>query len=380
MRILFDMITVCRRTGAGEYVRRVFYALLERQQPADIVCLYDAKRGIAYDDLQPGQLTAKGLTVCDIAGEDLSQLTQRLGVDHVFIGCAQFWWQYRGIEDLRCKVTVVIHDLSHQEKWRNHIDEYNKLRKTSVVTLAYSIWRLRRHKGAEHLIAPFISLAKINPLAQLVVVSDYTRYSLQYLTDAPVREIKVLYSPLRQAPESRPIENARIAELIDSNERFFVTLGTHISLKNCHKAIHAFARYIETGGQGKLLTIGQGIRQEYDCQVTAEFVSDSDLDAVFRHCHALIYPSLFEGFGYPPLEAMRYSKPVLCSNACSMPEVLGDAPIYFSPLYETDIFRALQLFDHTDYATLAARAKRQYIAVSQRQEHDLQALLNLLTH
>lgn len=382
MNLLFDMITTCRRTGAGEYVRRIFYALLDvvrQQQDIHVTCLYDSSRGIAYDDLAITKQESYGVNILDIHGQDLMQLLENYKIDRVFIGCAQFWHQYKGIDNIACEAVCVIHDLSHQEKWRNHIDEYNKLRKKSILALCYSLFRLRRHKGADHLIKPFITLAKNNAKAYLVVVFDYTRASLQYLTDAPMEKVKVLYSPLRLVPEERPVENTAIAALINNKEKFFVLLGAHISLKNGYKAIPAFARYIEAGGTGKLLTIGRGIKKQYDCQVTTGFISDSDLNAAFRHCHALIYPSLFEGFGYPPLEVMRYGKPVLCSSACSMPEVLEDAPIYFMPLYETAIFKALQTFDKTNYDTLVQRSRRQYEKTSLRQEADLQELLRLLT-
>lgn len=383
MNLLFDMITTCRRTGAGEYVRRVFFSLLESvqlQRGVNIFCLYDSKRGFGYNDLTLDCLKKYGVETIDVNGQNLQTIISHYHIDRVFIGCAQFWQDYQGIEDLECEVVCVIHDLSHQEKFRNHITEYCKLRKHSMLSLSYSLWRLRRREGSNRKLDAFISLAKRNPKTQIVVVSDYTRSSLQYLTDIPMERVQVLYSPLRLPPDERPIENRQVAELINSGERFFVLLGAHISLKGGFKAIPAFARYIETGGRGKLLTIGRGIRKEYDCQVVAGFICDSDLDAVFRHCHALIYPSLFEGFGYPPLEAMRYGKPVICSNACSIPQVLGDAPIYFSPFYETAVYQALQTFDQSDYDTLAERSRRQYHAVYERQELDLQSLLNILTH
>jgi glycosyltransferase involved in cell wall biosynthesis len=105
------------------------------------------------------------------------------------------------------------------------------------------------------------------------------------------------------------------------------------------------------------------------------------LEQAYAHCHALIYPSLFEGFGYPPVEALRHSKPVLCSDVCSMPEVLGDAPIYFSPFYETGIFQAIQQLEAMDkeaYARLCTRSHQQYERIAERQKRDLVTLLDML--
>jgi glycosyltransferase involved in cell wall biosynthesis len=75
---------------------------------------------------------------------------------------------------------------------------------------------------------------------------------------------------------------------------------------------------------------------------------------------------------------MRYSKPVLSSNVGAVREVLADAPIYFSPLYEADIFQALCSFVNTDYSALQAACHRRYEKISTRQHDDLMTLLNLI--
>ena len=65
-----------------------------------------------------------------------------------------------------------------------------------------------------------------------------------------------------------------------------------------------------------------------------DFIPDEQRDWLYEHCEAYVFPSLMEGFGLPPLEAMTYGTPVVSSNASCMPEILGDAPVYFDP---TDI-------------------------------------------
>ena len=66
------------------------------------------------------------------------------------------------------------------------------------------------------------------------------------------------------------------------------------------------------------------------------FISDADACALIQHCRAFIYPSLYEGFGLPPLEALALGANVISSNATSLPEVLGDCVHYISP-YDADI-------------------------------------------
>jgi len=71
------------------------------------------------------------------------------------------------------------------------------------------------------------------------------------------------------------------------------------------------------------------------------FRSPLEIRALFQNCLALVFPSLFEGYGMPVVEAMHLGKPVLCSNVTSLPEIAGDAVLYFDPNDATDIARAL---------------------------------------
>ncbi len=74
----------------------------------------------------------------------------------------------------------------------------------------------------------------------------------------------------------------------------------------------------------------------------AGFLSEEEFAALLASCKALIFPSLYEGFGMPVLEAMVFGKPVLCSNPTSLPEVAGDATLYFDSKKPTDILSAIE--------------------------------------
>ena len=382
MRLLYDLITVCRPTGAGEYVRRVLYELLQqkscREGQVEVVGLYDSKRGIAYDDLSVSSMEQRGVRMIDIHNKNVAALVRELKAVHLFIGCAQFWWCYDGLADVKSNVTCVIHDLSYQEKWQNHIDEYTKLDKHQFWALCYSIGRLRRKKGSDYMMRPVVQLAERNPKTRIVVVSDYTRWSVSYQYPSLKDQTEVLYSPLRHLTGATKVENTLLRQLIDEGTDYCLLLGGKNPLKNGQKAIRAFMRYARDGGRMRLLVVG-GMAPSCPEITVVPFLSDGDYEQALAHAHALLYPTYFEGFGYPPVEALKYGKPVLCSNLCSIPEVMGDAPIYFSPFYETDIYRALMLMDTSDYAQLQQRAKCRYEVISERQETDLQTLLTRLT-
>lgn len=73
-------------------------------------------------------------------------------------------------------------------------------------------------------------------------------------------------------------------------------------------------------------------------------VPDADLRGLYQGAAGFVFPSLHEGFGIPPLEAMTLGVPVICARRAAMPEVLGDAPIWFDPLNTAAITHALDRF------------------------------------
>lgn len=90
----------------------------------------------------------------------------------------------------------------------------------------------------------------------------------------------------------------------------------------------------------RLKSAFEKIRQEgldYELVLITKWVSDEELDKLYRNASLYVFPSLYEGFGLPPLEAMKRGVPVVASNATCMPEILGDAALYFNPLDVDDI-------------------------------------------
>ncbi|MBD2109758.1 glycosyltransferase family 1 protein [Nodosilinea sp. FACHB-13] len=89
------------------------------------------------------------------------------------------------------------------------------------------------------------------------------------------------------------------------------------------------------------------------------FLSQVELIAVWQGCKGLIFPSLYEGFGIPLLEAMWFDKPVACSSIGSLPEVGGDAAVYFDPRKPESIADAIAAVAHNDALTTQLRGHAQ---------------------
>jgi len=80
---------------------------------------------------------------------------------------------------------------------------------------------------------------------------------------------------------------------------------------------------------------GDGL--DYELVLITKFVSEEELDNLYKNASLFVFPSLSEGFGLPPLEAMARGVPVVSSNATCLPEILGDAAVYFNPLDVDDM-------------------------------------------
>lgn len=126
-------------------------------------------------------------------------------------------------------------------------------------------------------------------------------------------------------------------------KRFILTVGTMQRRKNHVTLVRAFARIaahtdfdlIISGGKGWLYddVIAEINKLGIAARVRlAGFVADADLPALYRAASVFAFPSLYEGFGLPPLEAMACGVPVVTSNASSLPEVVGDAGLMVDPL------------------------------------------------
>ena len=229
------------------------------------------------------------------------------------------------------------------------------------------------------------NLLKNNPKAYLIAVSEYTKYSVLYNWNIPEERVVVLNSPEKVINEDANVvdvnpDNEKLEELISTGRKYFIIVSSTGTHKNASKALAAFAKFSKYHGNIDLVLVGGRSCVKKGNVWHLPYLSDKDWRLAIAHCYALVYPSLFEGFGYPPLEAMRYGKPVLSSNATSMPEVLGNAPIYFSPIYNTDIFKAMMKLAESDeeYAKRSNLSLNQYKIVHERQECDLRKLLDLI--
>lgn len=408
MNILLDFVTVKYRTGAGEYQRRIVYSLIEflnnnNNQDINIFAVYNSNNGIAYEDLIESNLTSLySIQYIDISRQSIVDIVHKYKISAFFIACAQYWGGCVDLKNIDCKVIVVIHDLAYEELYHNQLYYYFKfLNKKYFVNLNksknflvnkilnnYKTLKLARwlfqtrnsgvyESGLEY-IKPTLELIKNNHNVQVITVSNYTKNALVYYYNVPQERIRVLYSPERLFTTNHNIENKILNEIIKQKKKYWLLLFANRNTKNADKAIEAFNRYSETVNDEYLLVVGGNNIVHNPNIYNVEYLSDSDYNNALKNCHALIYPSFIEGFGYPPVEAMKYGKPVISSNTTSMPEILGDSVIYFSPLYTCEIYYAMTKLTMDNYDKYCNLSAKKYDEILKKQENDLKQLINLI--
>jgi len=193
--------------------------------------------------------------------------------------------------------------------------------------------------------------------------SQSTRRDLMELLGAPGDKIQVIYGGVEE--RFQPVRDqetlAQVRARYRLPEHFILGLGTLEPRKNFERLIIAYARLMGRwpGAERsvdlphKLVIAGRRgwLYEEIFTQVRqlglhndiifAGFIADEDLPALYTLADCFAYPSLYEGFGLPPLEAMACGTPVVVSNVASLPEVVGDAGLLVDPEDVEDIARAL---------------------------------------
>lgn len=135
---------------------------------------------------------------------------------------------------------------------------------------------------------------------------------------------------------------------------YLLFVGTRGGYKNFQSMLEAFATSQVLKSEFNLICFGGGIFNAEELalmqklgvsaqQVTQLSGNDQLLAKLYEGASVFVFPSLYEGFGIPPLEAMSYNCPVVCSNSSSIPEVVGDAGEYFDPYDAKSIQSAIEL-------------------------------------
>jgi glycosyltransferase involved in cell wall biosynthesis len=206
----------------------------------------------------------------------------------------------------------------------------------------------------------------------IVTPSECSRQDAIKFYNLSESKIKVIYEAA--APHFKPATDPTALEAARQKynlpQRFILHVGTLEPRKNLSRLLEAFQPLLTDWPELKLVLVGKkgwlydsffqrlqtlGLQE---CVIFPGFVDEADLPAFYQLAEVFVYPSLYEGFGLPALEAMACGTPVVSSNSSSLPEVVGDAGLLVNPTDTAALSEALRrvLSDATLRADLEHRA------------------------
>ncbi len=193
------------------------------------------------------------------------------------------------------------------------------IRAKKRIATMHDICHLALGSFLEKTYAKFVMGRAVHVSNQVITVSQFSKQEIEkYFKKGTVEAITIGVNRsrfIRTAPCSK------VREKYQLEDRFILFVGNHKPHKNIEGLRRAFKRANIPNLQ--LVLVGKG--------TPIGRVADEDLPALYSMAEAFIFPSFYEGFGLPPLEAMCCGCPTVVSRAASIPEVCGDASLYFDP-------------------------------------------------
>lgn len=197
--------------------------------------------------------------------------------------------------------------------------------------------------------------------AKIIVPSEATKEDLIKFYKCPKDKITVVYhgfepTELTQEKIDKTMKKSEIFKYfeIDKNSPYILFVGRLESKKNLVRLVEAFNEFLKTHTDYRLILAGKrGVGFEeilntvkslklFEKVIMPGYVTEEEKAALYKYCKVFAFPSLYEGFGLPILEAFHFNKPVLTSHVSCLPEISGDAAYYADPYDMESIYFGLE--------------------------------------
>ncbi len=334
------MLARGHKTGIEEYTAELLEHLLPIDPRLEFKLFYN---GYRKDQLDYPWLKLPNVQLCESSYPNrLLDAAFRVGsypkADKLLGGVDKFFSPHIFLAPVssKCEKIVTFHDLS--------FEKYPEFYSRPKNFWHYSMAPRRQARSADKLIA----------------VSDSTKQDLIELYGIDPEKIRVIYSGLSEKTKRLvlPEEKAYVKRKHQLPDDFILYLGTLEPRKNIISLLLAFEKAKTAGAlkgtdfklviagakgwlYGDIFKTAQRFRCKEDILFTGP-IADKDKPALYELAKLFVYPSFYEGFGFPPLEAMARHTPVITSNLSSIPEAVGDAALTVNPAQPDEIKQAME--------------------------------------
>jgi glycosyltransferase involved in cell wall biosynthesis len=338
MKIGFDIRTIAqgKHSGVEEYTLRILNELLKNKNE-EFLLFYNAflKADIPENILENNNVVLKDFNVPNKILDAFLFFGQPK-LDKLVGGSDVFFSPHFLVAPVskNCKKVTIFHDLSFL-----HYPEFFSLRK--------KYWHFTQRPKKQAIESD-----------KIIAISESTKEDIVNFYKIPEEKIQVVYSGVNESmmPLKKDDKKLKyVKEKYSLPGEFILYLGTIEPRKNIVGIIRAFEgvrekKKIKLVLAGALGWLYKDILKEAknsrfsDDIIFLGFVDDSDKIGLYNLALVFVYPSFFEGFGFPPLEAMACGVPVVTSNCSSLPEVVGEAALMIDPYKSSEIADAMWMF------------------------------------
>lgn len=401
MKLLFDLSSAqpqgnMQINGGGEYSYLLFTSVYEaiNQEKDEIHVILNQSRGVNERVLSFCEKHSVSVWYFGSVKQFQDRIVSGRYDTVVLPVCYAFYAELKVPEKVR--VISIIHDLCDiyygmlNVKYGRYVNlSIKNLVKKIVYQVCSPIWTKYR-------IGLYNQVIRLNKNQTLITVTNYSKSTMQrYLDVSHLDRIHVFYTPDRHfddhdfGTEEEILHQYRLKK----KQYFMLSSGCRWAKNNAIvlfvlDKMFSLQKYAEMLQDFKVVLLGvdKAYLKYYrrklknkDRFVFESYVNDETLNTLYKNAYLFVFPSVLEGFGLPPLEAMKYETAVACSNAMSIPEVCGNGAIYFDPQSEDAIEMAIiRSFDREYMDLKKEQGRRRWLEISQKRKEDLEGLIALI--
>jgi glycosyltransferase involved in cell wall biosynthesis len=383
MNLLYDLIASQPNDsgeyhGGGKYAKKVFLELANTNKSSWVIYgLYDSRNKLDSEIMNC--VSNNKITLVDIKEGTINEIIKTHAINRFYSALPH---NLKEGTKYNCEFVGTVHGLRHletrpnleQNKYTNSIGAKVK----NYIKILFDDKLFKRDK---------LRIGNSLKDMKIVAVSNHTKNAVKsYFPAISDLDIKTFYSPdvtdfnIISQPDQQLTE-------FNHHDYYLMVSGNRWIKNNLRSAIaldELFSEHLDINN--KVIITGVKNTEIYlkwiknkDRFIFYKYVNDDFLNLLYEKAYALMYMSLNEGFGYPPLEAMKYGIPVITSPFTSIPEVCSDAVIYSNPYAIAEIKnRVLQLRSSEMYQEISEKGRNRYLFIKNKQETDLKGLSEYL--